>query len=746
MTRLTAMARAGLPAGRPLPEAAWLARHRGMLVVLDLHVLGILGMSWAAGTPVRGAIWAGGITLLGATASRSALSRVVRACLVSLAILACSAFLIETTGGEPWAHAHLLLVLALISLYSEWAPYLLAIGTVTAHHLLLAGIDPERLFNRPEAMGQPFLWAGRYVAVVAIASAIYVTSWRLSEAERERTDRVLDATPDGIFGVDRAGRITFANAAVGEALGLADDELLDRHHHEVMGHGRPDGDRYEPVGCRVCIAVMAADRSAIADDTFTRADGSRFPIELSASPIRRRGERTGTVITFRDLTERAALTRRALHDPLTGLPNRALLADLLDRALARQDRVGGMVGLLFVDLDRFKVVNDSLGHAAGDQLLTEAAIRLRGATREHDAVARLGGDEFVILCDDLTDEAQVVVIAERVVGALNAPYSIAGHEVFSSASVGITLVRRDQLPKPDADAMLVDADAAMYRAKEAGRGRYELFDAGMRERAQARMSLETDLRKALFSGQIEVHYQPKVDLVDGRITGVEALARWTHPERGAIPPAVFIPIAEETGLIAALGMHVLERACADSRTWAAGAGLLISVNLSGRQLQQHDLADQVREVLERTGVDPALLALEITESVLMTDIDLAVSALDELKAIGVKIAVDDFGTGYSSLAYLTRFPVDILKVDRSFVIGITDGGQSWSIVSAVVGLAKALGLSTVAEGVEHAEQLDALRDLGCELAQGFHLARPMPADQLGQVLALGLGARTAEVG
>jgi diguanylate cyclase (GGDEF)-like protein/PAS domain S-box-containing protein len=562
-----------------------------------------------------------------------------------------------------------------------------------------------------------------------------------------RAGRVIDATADSIYGIDEAGAITFANAALSAAIGVGLDDLIGRHHHDALAHGRPDGVRYDPDACRICQAVAVADVAQVADDTVGDAAGRRFPIELSASPITRAAVRTGTVVTFRDLSARAARTRRALHDPLTGLPNRALLIDHVERAIARQERHHTLVGVMSIDLDRFTVVNDSLGHGAGDQLLVEAAVRLRGALRDHDTVARLGGDEFVVLCDDLTDEAQVVTIAERITASLAEPYSIAGQDVYSSASIGITLARRQRGVEVGAETLLADADAALHRAKRVGRNGFELFDPGMRERAQTRLRIERDLRQALATGGLDVHYQPKVDLRDGRITGFEALARWTHPVHGSIPPSDFIPVAEETGLIDDLGLQVLEQACLQSQVWRDARpqwrDLLISVNLSGRQLQQPDLACRIRSVIDRTGVDPATVVLEITESVLMTDIGLAVDALEALKAIGVQIAVDDFGTGYSSLAYLTRFPIDILKVDRSFVDHITEHGQSRSIVSAVIGLATALGMHTVAEGVEHAAQIAVLQDLGCEVAQGFHLARPMPGPLVEQVLVVGVPWETA---
>jgi diguanylate cyclase (GGDEF)-like protein len=416
---------------------------------------------------------------------------------------------------------------------------------------------------------------------------------------------------------------------------------------------------------------------------------------------------------------------------LTGLPNRALFMDHLHKALARLERSKDMAAMMFIDLDRFKVVNDSLGHAAGDALLIAAADRLRTAVRTQDTVARFGGDEFVVLCENLEEERDVVTVAERIIEAFSHPFRIQDSDISATASVGITVTRD---PEVEPSTLVRDADAAMYRAKESGRGRYEVFDSGMRTRAITRLQTESNLWRAIARDELIVHYQPKVDLRDGSLFGVEALVRWEHPDRGMVGPNDFIPIAEETGLIVPIGAWVLEEACRHAQVWRARRPelehLVLSVNLSAKQLSQPSLPATVAKILERTGTPAQLLCLEITETVLMEDVQVSIAAMQELSALGVTIAVDDFGTGYSSLSYLSRFPVDMLKIDRSFVAELSADADSWPIVTAIIGLAKALGLATVAEGVEEDVQIDALRSLGCDLAQGYRFARP----QAGEVL------------
>ncbi len=426
-----------------------------------------------------------------------------------------------------------------------------------------------------------------------------------------------------------------------------------------------------------------------------------------------------------------ALLHQAFHDTLTGLPNRALLADRLGQTLARRERRCAEAAVLFLDIDRLKWVNDSLGHAAGDQLLVDVARRLDSVLRPGDTVARFGGDEFVVLCEDLGSAGEAITVAERLREALASPFHVRGREIGLTASIGIALASTSSHDTPD--ALLRDADAAMYRAKERGRDRVELFDDHMRSRALARLETESTLRRAIDQQELRVHYQPVIDLTSGRATGLEALVRWQHPERGLVPPSEFIPVAEETGLIVGLGAFVLAEACTQVARWnnrrSDEPPLTVSVNLSAHQLRSPGLRELVAEALERTSLEPRLLCLEITETALVEDAESNRTALDSLKDLGVTLAVDDFGTGYSSLLYLRRFPVDMLKIDRSFVVGLDTNAEDTAIVSGVVGLAQALGLQAVAEGVETPEQAARLRGLGCPLAQGYYWSKPLTVRQ-----------------
>ncbi|HTZ64108.1 MAG TPA: EAL domain-containing protein [Solirubrobacteraceae bacterium] len=423
---------------------------------------------------------------------------------------------------------------------------------------------------------------------------------------------------------------------------------------------------------------------------------------------------------------------QALHDPLTGLPNRTLFLDRLEQSLASPE---AQVAVVLLDLDNFKLVNDSLGHSTGDELLIEIAPRLRTAVRPGDTIARLGGDEFVVLLEGIPGQGVALRVAERIVSAFELPFQLSVGEHYAKASVGIAISDGQGSP---ADSLMRDADAAMYQAKERGRARFEIFDRAMRARTVARLSLENDLRRALERDQLEVVYQPIVTLADGSIASVEALLRWEHPDRGAISPAQFIPVAEDSGLIEPIGCWVLEAACAQATRWHEelpdSRPLGISVNVSLRQFTQRDLGKTVAKTLARTGLEPECLCLELTESVLMKEPEGVSQTIQRVADLGVRFALDDFGTGYSSLAYLTRLPIDGLKVDRSFVQALPNDRRSTAITTAIVRMAQALSLEVIAEGVEAARHVEALRDMHCELAQGFHFHPPLRAPAISQLL------------
>jgi diguanylate cyclase (GGDEF)-like protein/PAS domain S-box-containing protein len=433
------------------------------------------------------------------------------------------------------------------------------------------------------------------------------------------------------------------------------------------------------------------------------------------------------------------LSHQALHDHLTGLPNRTLFADRLNQALARLGRHTTLMAVLFVDVDNFKVINDSLGHDQGDRILVILSERLLAAVRLGDTVARFGGDEFVILCEEVADEAEAMTIAERVGELAGAALSLDGRDHLVTVSTGIALTTDRHVPSAD---LLRDADAAMYQAKAAGRARSKTFATSMRIQAVHRLDTEMALRRAITDGELRLHYQPIIDIASGRTDGIEALVRWEHPTQGTIAPEQFIPIAEDTGLIIPLGEWVLGESCRQARAWHQTypqlAHITVSVNLSGRQINQSDLIPVVSNVLADTGLDPSSLILEMTESVLMADAEGTIIVLRALRNLGVHISIDDFGTGYSSLSYLKKFPVDALKIDKSFVDGLGSKDDDTAIARAIINLAHTLGLYTVAEGVETPTQLRALALLGSDKAQGYLISRPQPPDTLTHTLLAGL--------
>jgi diguanylate cyclase (GGDEF)-like protein len=444
----------------------------------------------------------------------------------------------------------------------------------------------------------------------------------------------------------------------------------------------------------------------------------------------------GLVLNTRDVTERRVMEEQymhqAFHDPLTDLANRSLFLYQVGHALARGVRHRESVTVLFLDLDNFKTVNDSLGHAAGDRLLVEAARRLAACVRDSDLIARLGGDEFAVLIESTDDVGEVLAMADRIVNAIARPFALGGKEVFVSASIGIARTGHGET----ADELVRNADVAMYIAKTRGKGRYVLFEPDMHRAALERLDLEADLRRATARGEFRLEYQPIIALDGGEVCGVEALVRWTRRGRGSIPPSVFIPVAENTGLIVEIGRWVLGEACRQGRRWAEerGVPVRVTVNLSGRQLQDAGIVDDVRAALDATGFAPADLVLEITESILMQHVDVSLARLTELKALGVSLAIDDFGTGYSSLSYLQRYPIDILKIDKAFVDTIDKGGDGAVLASAIVALGETLRLDTVAEGIETEAQRAMLLELGCAFGQGFLFAPSLSAGDLGTLM------------
>jgi diguanylate cyclase (GGDEF)-like protein/PAS domain S-box-containing protein len=552
--------------------------------------------------------------------------------------------------------------------------------------------------------------------------------------ERERLSSITLNIGEGVCAIDAAGELTFVNRAAADlielpSLGIAiDDPVTDcapmapafllEPAREAMRTGR----------------VIRED-----DARFHCRYGGTIPVAYTASAVLSDGRPSGAVITFRDITERKAfedeLHQHACYDSLTGLANRRLLVERLDQALRRSVLDRKTHALIFVDVDRFKSINDSLGHVTGDGFLVAIGARLKAGVRSNDLLARFGGDEFVVLLEDVTGVDVAVTAARRICAAVQQPIVLTdGHELVASVSVGIALTE----PGKSADDVLRNADVAMYEAKaKTGGGTYRVFDqASMGTRSSERLQLEADLRKGIERNELEVYYQPFYSLDEEHIVGAEALVRWRHPANGLISPEKFIPMAEESGLILPLGRYVLDRACERlcSMRDRLGVSLPISINLSPRQFQESGLLAQVAGVLDATGLPSELLIFEITESMVMADISSAREVMKKLNRLCVRLAIDDFGTGHSSLAYLKQFPVHEVKVDRAFVQGVAESPVDSAIVRAVIDLANAMGIDTVAEGVETKSQVAGLKMLGCQVAQGYYFSHPLHADEFDRLL------------
>jgi len=564
--------------------------------------------------------------------------------------------------------------------------------------------------------------------------------------ERERAQVTLNAIGDAVISADTAGNVTYLNLAAEHMTGWLREEAAGRALAEVLII--IDGVTRQPAPSPLELAMqrnMAVSLSA--NCILIRRDGFESPIEDSAAPIHDRGGQViGAVMVFHDVSAARAMVIKmshlAQHDSLTDLPNRVLLNDRLTQAVFLARRHSKQLAVLFLDLDRFKNINDSLGHLIGDKLLQSIAERLRACVRSSDTVSRQGGDEFVVLLSEIEHSKDAARRAESIISLLADPHPVAGHDLNITVSIGISLYPTDG---EDAETLIKHADAAMYHAKQNGRDNYQFFKQDMNDRAVERHTLEASLRRALAGQEFVLHYQPKIQLETGAISGAEALIRWQHPQRGLLDPGQFVSIAEECGLIVPIGQWVLREACRQVRAWL-DAGLrpaLMAINISAVEFRSEGFVEGIRQVLEENRLEPGYLEIELTESVLMRDAESTTDVLQALKAMGVQLAIDDFGTGYSSLSYLKRFPIDTLKIDQSFVHDIASNPDGTTIVSAVIAMGNSLHKRVSAEGVETQAQLTFLRAEHCGEAQGYYFSRPMAAEEYTELLRAGISGHPA---
>ena len=609
--------------------------------------------------------------------------------------------------------------------------------------VVLTGLDDESLAAQAlQAGAQDYLIKGQIERRGLLRALRYAVEHKTMEdalfVEKERAQVTLSCIGEGVVCTDMPGKITFVNLVAEKMTGWSLQEAVGRPMVDVFRTLDTTGGASIETTAEMAILQIRAVHVP-SSCTLIRRDGFEIPIEESIAPIHdREGKPTGAVIVFRDVSAAQKMAQQmaysAQHDCLTGLPNRILLNDRIGQAIIIAQRYMRQVAVLFLDLDGFKYINDSLGHPIGDKLLQSIAQRLVNCVRGSDTVSRQGGDEFVVLLSEVQHPESVVIMASKMLRSVAEAHSIELHELHITTSIGVSVYPDDGL---DAEALIKNADTAMYQAKENGRQSIQFFKPAMNARAVERHSIEESLRRALERDEFVLHYQPKISLRTGAIVGAEALIRWTHPTRGALSPLQFIPIAEDCGLILPIGNWVLRQACAQAQSWV-GEGLpamTMAVNVSAVEFGDEHFLEGLLAILRETGLAPELLEVELTESVLMKRVEATVAILQILRKLGIQVVVDDFGTGYSSLSYLRKFPIDALKIDQSFVRQISTGGDDAVIVTAVISMARSLRLRVVAEGVETRAELKFLRAHRCDEAQGYYFSKPVPAQEFAALLA-----------
>ncbi|TAK63167.1 EAL domain-containing protein [Methylobacter sp.] len=600
--------------------------------------------------------------------------------------------------------------------------------------IVLTGIDDEDLaIKLAQAGAQDYLVKNDLNNGILHRSIHYAIERKRAEEKLRLAATVFESTLEGILITDAKTNIISVNQALCSITGYCVEEFIESTPNLIKS------ERHSHVFFRQLWDILNKTGQWRGEIWNRRKNGETFPawVNISAVPSSATSNISHYVAVFTEITELKLSEERlnylAHHDPLTGLPNRLLFHDRLEQAVLQAQRSKHMIAVMFLDLDRFKAINDTLGHVIGDELLVAVAERLKHCARETDTIARLGGDEFAVIITRIIHEEDVEQVAQKIIQTLSSVYSVGGYEVFITASIGINLY-----PGIDNDRgkLLENADVAMYHAKQFGRNNYKFYSTDMNAVAFERLMLETNLRRALERQEFRLYYQPQIDMQSGIVNGVEALIRWQHPELGLVSPLEFIPLLEETGLILPVGEWVIRTACKQIREWldAGFPSLIMAVNLSGRQFRQPNLIEMIEQALHEFNIPPAQLELELTESVMMDNLEETAETLKKLKLLGLKIAIDDFGTGVSSLGYLKHFPVDTLKISHDFVLNLPADSADASIASAVISLARNMQLSSVAEGVENQRQMDFLRSQDCERMQGFLFSRPIPAEQMTSLL------------